>query len=162
MLRPVLLALATLLVVVPAVAETRVTPPPGLEETLPPAPPPGGVSVSKDGRIVISSSVCPLLGPAPGVPGADYTPGVDVQGKPVAPADLPSATPPLKLDNFPIEIDVNLQKRFGIPANPSLFHGKAIIGFVTIEDGRAYFNGQPIGESDAAMMRAACKSAGVR
>lgn len=161
MLRWVWLAPAMLLVL-PAAAQTRVTPPPGLEETLPPPPPPGGVSVSKDGRIVISSSVCPMLGPAPGVPGADYVPGVDAQGKPVAPADLPSATPPLKLDNFPIEIDVNLQKRFGIPANASLFHGKAIIGFVTVKDGQAYFNGQPISDNETAMFAAACKAAGAR
>jgi hypothetical protein len=157
MLRPVLLALATLLAV-PAIAQTRVT---RLEDTMPPAPPPGGVSVAKDGRIVISSSVCPMLGPAPGVPGADYTPGVDAEGKRVAPADLPSATPPLKLDNIPVEIEANLQQRYGIPANAN-FQANAIIGFVTVQDGRAYLNGKPIAESDEETMRAACKSAGVR
>jgi hypothetical protein len=158
MRRLVLLALAAF-AAFPAMAQTRVTPPPGLEDTLPPPPSPGGVSVSKDGRIVMSSTVCPLLGAAPGVPGADYTPGVDAEGKAVPPADLPSSTPPLKLDNFPIEIDVNLQKRFGIPANSALFKGTAIIGFVTIQDGRAYFNGQPISANEEAMMQAACATA---
>ncbi len=150
------LALAAL-VIAPAMAQTRVTPPPGLEEA--PPPPPGGVSVSKDGRIVISSDLCPgLLGAEPGVPPADYTPGVDAEGQKVAPADLPGSAPPLKLDNFPIEIDVNLQKRFHIPADATLFHGKAIIGFVTVEDGRAYFNGQPISENEEEMLAAACRT----
>jgi hypothetical protein len=151
-----LLALA--LAASPALGQTAVTPPKGLEDV--PPPPPGGVSVSQDGRIVISSDLCPgLAGAASTVPGADYTPGVDVNGKPVASADLPSTAPPLKLDNFPIEISVNLQKRFGIPANSTLFHGKAIIGLVTIRDGRAYFNGEPISQSEQEMMEAACKEA---
>lgn len=150
--------LALALAVSPALGQTAVTPPKGLEDV--PPPPPGGVSVSQDGRIVISSDLCPgLAGAASQVPGADYTPGVDVNGKPVAPADLPGTAPPLKLDNFPIEISVNLQKRFGIPANSTLFHGKAIIGLVTIRDGRAYFNGEPISQSEQDMMVAACKEA---
>jgi len=164
MLRPTLIALA-LLAALPAAAQNPVTPPPGLDQTVPPLPPPppGGVSVSKDGRIVISSDLCPgLAGAEAGVPGADYTPGVDAEGRPVAPADLPSGAPALKLDDFPIEISVNLQKRFGIPAQSSLFHGKAVIGLVTIHDGQAYFNGQPISENDRAMMLSACKAAGAR
>ncbi len=160
MVRPVVLVLLVL-ALSPAFGQTAVTPPAGLEDMAP--PPPGGVSVSRDGRMVISSDLCPgLNGAVPGVPGADYTPGVDVNGKSVAPADLPNGAPPLKLENFPIEISVNLQKRFGIPANSTLFHGKAIIGVVTIRDGRAYFNGQPISESEQETMQAACKQAGAR
>jgi hypothetical protein len=157
MTRMILLALAA--AITPAAAQTKVTPPAGFEDTLPP-PPPGGVSVSKDGRIVISSDLCPgLSGAEPAVPGADYTPGVDVAGHAVAPADLPGGAPALKLDNFPIEISINLQKRFGIPAQSTLFQGKAIIGLVTLRDGRAYFNGEPISENEQNMMAAACKSA---
>ena len=157
MLRPILTALAALFAL-PAFAQSSVTPPPGLEDMAP--PPPGGVSVSKDGRMVMSSTLCPrLAAAAAGVPGADYTPGVDVDGKPVAPADLPSSTPPLKLDDFPIEISVNLQKRFGIPANSSLFHGKAVVGYVTVQDGRAYFDGQPISQNEQDMLAAACQAA---
>jgi hypothetical protein len=157
MVRPIAL-LALALAASPALGQTTVTPPKGLEDMAP--PPPGGVSVSQDGRIAISSDLCPgLTGAASGVPSADYTPGVDVNGNPVAPADLPSSAPPLKLDNFPIKISVNLQKRFGIPANSALFQGKAMIGLVTIRDGRAYFNGQPISQSEQDMMVAACKEA---
>ncbi len=121
-------------------------------------PPPGGVVVSADGRTVISSTLCAeLAGRPPEVPPADYTPGVDARGNAVAPADLPGGAPPLALDNFPVEISVNLQKRFGIPADAKLFRGKAIIGLVTVRDGRAYFNGEPITDNERDMMVAACK-----
>lgn len=158
MTRLLFLALAAA-AITPAAAQTKLTPPAGFEDT-PPPPPPGGVSVSRDGRIVISSDLCPgLSGADSTVPGADYTPGVDVEGRAVAPADLPGGPPALKLDNFPIEISVNLQKRFGIPAQSTLFHGKAIIGLVTLRDGRAYFNGEPISENEQNMMAEACKTA---
>lgn len=140
----------------PGMAQTKVVPPPGLEDAVTP-PPPGGVSVSSSGRMVMSSSLCPALAGVAAVPGAEYTPGVDVHGNAVAPADLPSTTRPLAVDNFPIEISVNLQRRYGIPANSTLFHGKAIIGYVTVKDGRAYFNGQPISDNEQDMLNAACK-----
>jgi hypothetical protein len=157
MLRLVALALAVF-AAFPVVAQTRVTPPPGLEDTAPP-PPPGGMSVAKDGRIVMSSSVCPLLGEEPGVPGADYTPGIDVNGKSVAPADLPNSAPRLNLDDFPIEINVDLQKRYGVRTNSGLFYDKSMTGLVTVKDDRAYFNGKPLSDSERDMMRAACKAA---
>lgn len=123
-----------------------------------PMPPPGGVVVSADGRTVISSTLCAeLAAAAPDTAGADYMPGVDANGDAVAPADLPGGAPPLALDNFPIEISVNLQKRFGIPADAKVFRGKAIVGLVTIRDGRAFFNGEPITDNERAMMVAACR-----
>ncbi len=124
-------------------------------ETLP-TPPPGGVIVSADGRIVISAGVCAeLSGPVPGVPGPDYAPGVDAEGRAVTPADLPGGAPPARLDNVLIEIDVKLQKRFGVPADSKLFRGKGIVGLVIVRDNRAYFNGEPIGENEQAAMAAA-------
>lgn len=111
-------------------------------------PPPGGVIVSADGRIVISAWVCAeLSGPISGVPGPDYVPGVDAEGRAVTPADLPGGAPPVWLGDVPIEIDADLQKRFGIPADSKLFRGKDIAGLVIVRDNRAYFNGEPIGRT---------------
>lgn len=133
---------------------------PALAQTLP-MPPPGGVIVSPDGRTVISSDVCAELGgPVSGVPGADYTPGVDIQGNAVAPADLPGGAAPLALDNFPIVITTNLRRRFGVPPNARLFQGDGFIGLVTMRDGRAYFNGQPITDNEQSAMIAACRETG--
>src|SRR5690348_4670308 len=134
-MRYALVAAATLALVAPALADTL------------PVPPPGGVIVSPDGQVVISSTLCGALGaPPPGVPGAAYVPGVDAEGKPVAPADLPSAAPPLDLDNFPIEVKAKLAGSFGVPAGGVPYGAKAIIGYVTVHDGHAYFNGKPLAE----------------
>ena len=137
-------ALAAALMIAPAFADTL------------PAPPPGGVAVSPDGRVVISSTLCSALGaPPPGVPGPDYVPGMDAEGKPVAPADLPSAGPSLDLDNFPIEVKAKLP---GVSA-PTPWSTRAVLGYVTVRDGRAYFNGTPLAEDDRAAMAAACRTA---
>jgi hypothetical protein len=158
MRRTILVALAAL-AAAPASGQQQVTPPAGIEGPVPPPPPPGGMSVSGQGRIVISSDLCASLGGVPAVPGADYRPGVDVNGDAVAPADLPRATPPPALENFPIEVGANLQKRHGIAANSTLLHGNPVVGLVTLHDGRMYFNGAPISDNERDMILAACREA---
>ncbi len=119
--------------------------------------PPAGLSVSPDGRMVMSSQICDLLpGKTAGVPGADYTPGVDVNGDAVAPADLPSSGPSVSTDNFPIEISRDLAGKFGIPAGTG---AKAVIGYVTVRNNQAFFNGQPLNPNQRAVMAEACRSA---
>jgi hypothetical protein len=147
-----MLALA---VALPALAQQRsVTPPPGIEE--PPPPPAGAVSVSPDGRIALSPEVCNKLRRAAAAsPGADYRPGVDVNGDAVAPADLPPDTPPMTL-NVPIAIGTDLQKRYGVGANSTLLRHGAIMGLVTLSGGSVFFNGEPISGSERDMMLKAC------
>jgi hypothetical protein len=140
----------------PVRGEAQVVPPPGIAEP-PPAPPPGGV-VARDQRLVISSSLCRELAPE-GVPGADYVAGVDVQGRPVAPADLPGSGSAPQTGNYPIEIDARLQHRFGVAASSRLFADKGVVGFVTVREGRAYFNGEPLSNSERDMFLAACRAA---
>jgi hypothetical protein len=90
-------------------------------------------------------------------PAADtsYQPGVDVHGRPVAPADLgpgpdtagqgsPAAVVPPEKIVIPIVID--LFDRFGIPANPDLFKADAQVGEVVYQDGRLYYNGQRLAD----------------
>jgi len=152
MYRTVLAALLLLPVVLASVhAQRQVTPPPGLEA---PPPPPGGVAVSPQGRIVISPELCARLARSEAaVPSAEYRPGVDVDGKPVAPADLPA--PPA----MPIEIGVDLQKQHGVGAGSTLLRGKSIVGVVTVQDGRAWLGGVPLADNEYEMMLAACREA---
>ncbi|HZB90234.1 MAG TPA: hypothetical protein VE397_02260 [Stellaceae bacterium] len=153
-----ILAAVIALLSLPALAQTAVTPPPGVEDM--PPPPPGGVAVSKDGRMVMSSDLCPSLAAGePAVPGADYTPGVDVEGRPVAPADLPGSASPLGAGDVPIAIRPDLAKRYGAPANSSFFHGKAMTGVITVQNGRAYLNGVPLAANEQSMLAAACRDA---
>lgn len=122
-----------------------------------PTPPPGGVVKAPDGGLIISSQTCTALAGDPGVPSADYQPGVDVNGNSVAPADLSSSgSPSPSIDNFPIEIDQNLGGRFNLPPGAS---PKAILGYVTVRNNQAYFNGQPLNADQNAALNTACKNA---
>jgi hypothetical protein len=125
-----------------------------------PTPPPGGVEIAPDGRVVMSSQICAAFRDELAVAGADYQEGVDVNGRRVAPADLPSSPDPLKLDNFPIEIKADLAGKFGVPAAGAGNYGaKAVIGYVTLRGNQAYFNGQPIGSDQRAALIEACRRA---
>jgi len=123
------------------------------------APPSGGIEVASDGRLVMSSDICTTLAGEQPVPRADYQQGVDVNGKPVAPADFPTSAPPIQLDNFPIEIKKDLAGKFNVPATGGNFGAKAILGYVTLRDNRAYFNGQPMGDDQRAALIEACRAA---
>jgi hypothetical protein len=109
--------------------------------------------------IVIASSVCNAIAHVSDAPGVDYAAGVDVDGKPVAAADLPSGNTALNrsLASAPTKITVDLQKRFHIPANANLFQGKSQIGYVTIQDGKAYLDGQPLNTAEEGLLAAACQ-----
>jgi hypothetical protein len=147
MLRVSLLGLGLAMIAAPAWADSAA------------APPPGAVAKSSDGGLVMSSQICAALAAAgPAVPGADYQPGVDVNGNAVAPADLPSTTASPAVDNFPIEIDQRLAGKFNLPATGGV-GGKAILGYVTLRDNKAYFNGQPVSSDQSAALAEACKSA---
>jgi len=124
-----------------------------------PAPPPGGVAQAPNGGLVMSPQICATLAgtaPTPGVPSADHQPGVDVNGNAVAPADLPSTPSVPTVDNFPIEIDQQLASRFHLPPGAST---KAVVGYVTVRDNQAYFNGQPLNADQTAALAEACREA---
>lgn len=78
-------------------------------------------------------------------PSADveYKPGVDVNGDPVAPADLPGSGGIDLPQDIDIAITVNTAKRLGIPAN-DLYKGEVQVGMVTVRGNQVLFNGKPI------------------
>jgi hypothetical protein len=126
----------------------------------PPAePPPGGVSVSADGRVVVSSKVCAEVVAHVPDAGVAYTPGVDVTGNPVAPADLPeSASPPG--GNFPIFLTLDLRRRFRVPDAARLFRLQVAVGLIVVQGDRVFFNGEPIAPGEASLLAAACRAHG--
>ena len=122
-----------------------------------PAPPPGGVAAAPNGGLLMSSQICATLaGASPGAPSADYRPGVDVNGNAVAPADLPSTPSTPNVDNFPIEINQHLARRFNLPPGGT---AKAVLGYVTVRDNQAYFNGQPLNADQTSALAEACREA---
>jgi hypothetical protein len=116
-------------------------------------------AAAQQGPIVVSSSNCAAIAHVNDAPGVAYTPGADVDGNAVAPADLPGSSTALSqaLASAPIKITVDLQRRFGIPANSRLFQGEAQIGYVTVQDGKAYLDGQPLNVAEQGLLATACK-----
>lgn len=75
--------------------------------------------------------------------GADYVPGVDVRGNPVAPADVDAPAPGI-FDPVFIPVEIDLVSRFGlsVPAGVELKPGAAALEIY--RDGRIVYNGQDI------------------
>jgi len=115
-------------------------------------------SAAKAQNVTISQADCASL--VRYVPAADvaYRPGVDLDGRPVAPAD-PNAAPPLALpEQFSIPITVDLQKRLGVPADPSSFQTDHFtVGTVVWRDNAAWFNGQPLQSEESLRLAALCQ-----
>ena len=94
------------------------------------------------------------------VPASDvvFVPGVDLQGRPVVPADLGGAIrldPPKELS---IPISVDLQKSLGIPVDPNLFQSQNFtVGVVVWKNGKGYFNGQPLQNGRSMKHAALCQ-----
>ena len=90
-------------------------------------------------------------------PSADveYKPGVDVDGNPVAPADLPDAYAIELPKNIDIAITADIARRFGIATN-NLYRGEAQIGTVTVQGDKVLFNGRPLQPAAEADLIALC------
>lgn len=75
--------------------------------------------------------------------GVNYMPGVDVHGKPVAPADLGGGVPALPdIIRVPLTIDLAQRMNLGLPADTEM---DADVTFIDIyRDGRVDYNGQEI------------------
>ena len=90
-----------------------------------------------------------------------YKPGVDVDGNAVAPADLNSSG---QLDfgadhEFWLPIEVPLQDVINIAPADNLDSIRASdigVGTVTVKNGQAYFNGEPLGDSQSHALAAEC------
>lgn len=93
--------------------------------------------------------------PAPDVA---YLPGVDVQGRPVVPADLdsyPALRPP---DTISFDVAVDL-RRYGLRPSSPLYEPHLRVGTVRIEaDGRVFFNDRPLENPEIAALTDLCRS----
>jgi hypothetical protein len=126
----------------------------------PAAPPPGGASVSADGRVVVSSKACAEVVAHVPDAGVAYRPGVDINGNPVAPADLADSASPIAADNFPIFLTLDLKKKFRVPDAAKLFKLQEVVGLIAVQGDTVFFNGQPIAPGEASLLAAACRAHG--
>ena len=105
-----------------------------------PAPPgqPAMAPAEMSDPLTLTPDICRRLAAEQrAAPPAGYRPGVDVYGRPVAPADLPSAGAPTP----PITTEIQL----GRVGSGGAATGGRIRGYVTVApDGNVLLNGQPL------------------
>lgn len=121
--------------------------------------PTGGIASAANGAIEITRADCSRLVKHVPAPDVAYQPGVDVHGKPVAPADLDGGYQLALPRVIRIPITVLLEDRFGIPANSVLYKAEAEIGVAEVDlvDGRVTFNGRDLATAEAQALSAACQ-----
>ncbi|MBN9525538.1 MAG: hypothetical protein J0H82_05005 [Alphaproteobacteria bacterium] len=91
--------------------------------------------------------------PAPDVA---YKPGVDVHGRPVAPADLPNGYEGVLPDQIVIPLTVPLRRY--APQVPAVAGSEIYAGAVTLDlaSGKLFLNGRPLEPDDGQALAAAC------
>ena len=96
-----------------------------------------------------------------------YTPGVDVSGNPVVPADLGGGYGITAPEEVTIDIRLDLAERLGLGggegpgagAVSALIGGEAVVGQVTVRGNDIYWNGNLIPRDSHAALAAACGNA---
>ncbi|MGE0254014.1 MAG: hypothetical protein AB7N54_16425 [Alphaproteobacteria bacterium] len=115
--------------------------------------------------VSVTAADCARLVKHQPAPDVAYRPGVDVHGRPVAPADLDGGTPIALPERFAIPVTVDMAEKLGIPplGSGALHGGEIAVGTVVVTaDGRATFNGQPLQSDASAALAAACQRTGAR
>lgn len=103
--------------------------------------------------VVVGRETCRALTAHRPAPGVEYKPGVDVQGRPVAPADLPAEG-----SAGPDEVRVALKRDLAIGAG-SLGASEIVVGEVAVDlkTGKAMLNGKPLDQAFETDIVAACR-----
>jgi len=97
----------------------------------------------------LNPELCDALVKHTPAPDVNYQPGVDVDGNPVAPADLPGQ-PQIKMpEKFDIPITVSLSKALNLSTSgyPGSVLGEGTettLGTFTVDGDKVSFNGQPL------------------
>lgn len=107
--------------------------------------------------VAVSKRDCDRLVKYQQPPGVEYQPGVDVHGRPVAPADLGGGYNIKPPEIIVIPIEVLIQDRFNIPANSVLWDAKAQVGTVIVKGDQVYYEGQLLGDPETAALEQLCR-----
>ena len=119
-----------------------------------------GWAVPASAEIAISRKDCSRLVNHEPAPDVTYQPGVDVHGRPVAPADLGGGQQIQLPDVIYIPIEVLVQDKYGIPANSVLYDATALVGVVAVRGNRVYFEDQELTDPEIAALEQACRDRG--
>lgn len=86
-----------------------------------------------------------------------YTPGVTADGRRVAPADLGGGSRIKVPDSFSMQINIDLQERFGLPANKGQYMGEINAGKIEFKNGKLTYNGQELATGSQHAIAEACR-----
>ena len=114
-----------------------------------PQPETGFVITAADCRRLVTKHT-----PAPDVA---YRAGIDVHGRPVAPAESGAAARIVLPDEIVIDVLIPLDEFLGDKTPPRTARAEVRVGAVTVVGDRLSFNGQPLGDSAAAAIAAECR-----
>jgi hypothetical protein len=111
--------------------------------------------------VAIARSDCELAVRYVAPPGVNYQPGVDVNGRPVVPADLDGDHRLQLPESIPIVITEGVRNRFRVSHNSPLFDADAVVGIVELRlsDRRLTFNGVELSDPEANALAAMCRDA---
>ncbi len=122
--------------------------------------------------VTVRGSECQRLVQHASTNSATYTPGVDVKGRAVAPADLDGGTNIQLPEAIDIQIGVDLADRMGlkaskgaVTANPGQsavrkvmpFEGKVPLGTITVKGQDVFWNGERMLPQDQVLLTEACR-----
>jgi hypothetical protein len=120
--------------------------------------------------ITVRGSECQRLVQQASTTSATYTPGVDVRGKAVAPADLDGGSNLILPEAIDIQIGVDLADRLGVLASKSKglardqavrqampFEGKVPLGTITVKGQDVFWNGERLLPQDQVLLTEACR-----
>lgn len=122
-----------------------------------------GVGVADELRI--SRADCKRLVVHEPAPDVAYRPGIDVHGRPVAPADLNGGRQMKLPDEIVIRLELDVMKgRSGALAGAMAhaMEGQTALGTLTLRQGRAYFNDEPLHGWEQELLLDACRKLGIR
>ena len=113
----------------------------------------------ENGVVIVTHDVCARLQVYEPAPDVAYQPGVDVDGNPVAPAELPGSNDlDIDLDDIAIDPRIPLARFDGDPQarQPVLGEAEIDLGPITFREGRPYLGGRPLRSAEEHALAAAC------
>jgi hypothetical protein len=118
----------------------------------------GGHAAGQEVTVIVDESDCRWLVAHRPDAGVAYRPGVDAEGRPVAPADLPGSPGATLPREVRIALSLRLGDLLGARIPPLLGKSEAYVGTVTVDtaSGQAYLDGQELPDPAANAIARVC------